>query len=65
MTISINNSTSGFRNWSEAQELRQREKTHADADERGGAAAPDADQELIAPDEPPNRPWLVPGAGRL
>ena len=65
MAMSINSSMSGFRKWSEAQELKKRAKTRAGAGESGGAAAPDADQEVITPDEMPHRPWLVPGAGRL
>ena len=65
MTISINNSTSGFRKWSEAQELKKREKTHAGIAESGGAAASGVDQEVITSDETLHRPWLVPGVGRL
>jgi hypothetical protein len=65
MAISINSSTSGFRKWSEAQELKKREKTRVDADESGGAAAPVVDQEVITSDETLHRPWLVPGTGRL
>jgi len=65
MAISINRSTSGFRKWSEAQELKKLEKTRGDAGESGDVAAPDVDQEAVTWDETPHRPWLVPGAGRL
>ncbi len=64
MAISINSSTSGFRKWSEAQELKKREKPLAGAGESGGAAAPDSHPEVIT-DETLHRPWLVPGVGRL
>ena len=65
MAISINSSTSGFRKWSEALELKKREKTRAGVTESGGAAALVVDQEVITADETQHRPWLVPGAGRL
>jgi hypothetical protein len=65
MAISINSSTSGFRKWSEAQELKKREKPLAVAGESGGSAAPDSHPEVIRSDETPHRPWLVPGVGRL
>jgi len=66
MTISIDSSTSGFRKWSEAQELKRREKTRAGAGESGGgAAAPDSHSEVVTSDETLHRPWLVPGVGRL
>jgi hypothetical protein len=63
MPISINSSTSGFRKWSEAQELKKREKTGAG--ESGGAAASVVDQEVSTSDATLHRPWLVPGVGRL
>jgi len=65
MTISLNSSTSGFRKWSEAQELKRREKTRAGVGESGGAAAPDSHSEVVTSDETLHRPWLVPGVGRL
>jgi hypothetical protein len=65
MTISINNRTSGFRKWLEAQELKKQEKTRAGMAESRGAAAPVVDQEVITSDETLHRPWLVPGVGRL
>ena len=65
MDLHINNSTSGFRNWSEAQELKKRERTRAGADESGGSAAPGVDQEVITSEEALHRPWMVPGVGRL
>jgi hypothetical protein len=63
MAISINSSTSGFRKWSEAQELKKREKTGAG--ESGGAAASVVDQEVSTSDATLHRPWLVPGVRRL
>ena len=65
MAISINSNTSGFRKWSEAQELKKREKTRVGAGESGGAAALDPHPEVITSDETLHRPWLVPGVGRL
>ena len=65
MAISINSSTSGFRKWSEAQELRKLDDTRGEAVVAGGIANPDAGQEVMTPDQTPHRPWLVPGAGKL
>jgi hypothetical protein len=65
MAISINSSTSGFRKWSEAQELRKLDDTRGEAVLAGGIAGPDAGQEVMTPDQTPHRPWLVPGAGKL
>jgi hypothetical protein len=65
MAISINSSTSGFRKWSEAQELKKREKIRVGAGESGVAAAPDSRPDVITSDETLHRPWLVPGVGRL
>jgi hypothetical protein len=64
MAISINSSTSGFRIWAEAQEIKRREETGAGAGE-SGAAAPDSHPEVITSDETLHRPWMVPGVGRL
>ena len=60
MPIWINDRLGGFRKWSEAQEL----KHGAEAQDSDGPTQ-DSDEELIAPDQTPHRPWLVPGAGRL
>jgi hypothetical protein len=65
MGISINSSTSGFRKWSEAQQLKRVDDTRGKAGQAGGLAAPDDAQEVITPDQMPHRPWLVPGAGKL
>jgi hypothetical protein len=65
MTISMNSSTSGFRKWSEAQELKRRGEGRAEAGEVTVIPGPDADQGVIPPAEEPHRPWLVPGTGRL
>ena len=65
MAISINSSTSEFRKWSEAQELKKHEKPRAGAGKIGGGAAPDSHPEVITSDETLHRPWLVPGVGRL
>jgi hypothetical protein len=64
VAISINSSTSGFRKWSEAQELKKHEKTRAGAGE-SGAPSLGSHLEIITSDETPHRPWLVPGVGRL
>ena len=64
MAISINSSTSGFRKWSEAQELKKRQKNRAGAGKSGGAAALDSYPEVITSEETLHRPWLVPGVGR-
>jgi hypothetical protein len=65
MTISINSSTSGFRKWSEAQELKRRGEVHAQASEVTVIPGPAADQGVIPPAEQPHRPWLVPSTGKL
>jgi hypothetical protein len=44
MNISINNSTSGFRKWSEAQELKGREEARAEAGEVTVIPGPAVDQ---------------------
>jgi len=62
MTISINSSTSGFRKWSEAQDLKGRAEA---PDEVTVIPGPAADQGAMAPAEQPHRPWLVPGTGNL
>jgi hypothetical protein len=60
MAIRINNRLSGFRKRREAQEAKQR------AEPRGNdKPTEEPDEELIAVDPMPHRPWLVPGAGRL
>jgi hypothetical protein len=41
MAISVNRSTSGFRKWSEAQELKKLEKGCRDTGKSGGVAAPE------------------------
>jgi hypothetical protein len=65
MAISINSNPSGFRKWSEAQELRRSAEARAKAAEVEVIAPPDLAQEMMTPDERPHRPWLVPGAGKL
>jgi hypothetical protein len=65
MALSINNSTSGFRKWSEAQELQRRGETRAEAGEAAVILAPGVDQAVMPPAEQPHRPWLVPGAGKI
>jgi hypothetical protein len=61
MDLHINNSTSGFRKWSEAQELRMSQRIRAEL----GEGLPDVDAGMVAPVEQPHRPWLVPGVGKL
>ena len=65
MTISINSITSGFRKWSEAQELKRRGEGRAEAGEVTVMPAPDADQGVMTSAEQPHRLWLVPGTGKL
>jgi hypothetical protein len=65
MTISINNSTSGFRKWAEAQELKKRGEVCAEAGGVTVIPGPDADPGVMSPAEQPHRPWLVPGMGTL
>jgi hypothetical protein len=65
MAISVNSSTSGFRKWSEAQELRKLDDNRGEAVLGDGVARPDVGQEVMTPDQTPHRPWLVPGAGKL
>ena len=64
MDLHINYSTSGFRKWSEAQELKS-ESARAGMGEGAVVVVRDVDAGLMAPDEQPHRPWLVPGAGKL
>ncbi len=65
MTISINNSTSGFRKWAEAQELRRGGEVRAEAGGVTVIPGADADPGVTPPAEQPHRPWLVPGTGTL
>jgi hypothetical protein len=59
-----NSSTSGFRKWSEAQELKRRGEARAEAGEVAIIPAPGVNQAVMPPAEP-YRPWLVPGAGKI
>ena len=63
MAMSINSSTSGFRKWSEAQELKRVDEARAGVDDV--IATPDVDQGVMTQDEKPHRPWLMPGEGKL
>jgi hypothetical protein len=65
MTISINNNTSGYRKWAEAQELKRRGEVRAEAGEVTVISGADADPGVMPPAEQPHRPWLVPGTGTL
>jgi len=65
MTLSIDSLRSGFRKWSEAQELKRRGEARTEAGEATVIPAPDVDQGVMPAAEPPHRPWLVPGAGKL
>jgi hypothetical protein len=65
MTMSINSSTSGFRKWAEAQELKTSGEVRAGAAKVTGIPGADADQGVTPPAEQPHRPWLVPGTGTL
>ena len=65
MTISINSITSGFKKWSDAQELKRGGEAHAEAGEVTVIQGPADDQGVMPPAEQPHRPWLVPGTGKL
>jgi hypothetical protein len=65
MALPRNNSTSGFRKWSEAQEVKRRGEASAEAGEVAVIPTPGVDQTVTVPAEQPHRPWLVPGAGKL
>jgi hypothetical protein len=64
MGISMNTRTSGFRKWSEAHDPKIAGAL-AVAGEAAIISTPELDQEVTTPEEPPHRPWLVPGAGTL
>ena len=65
MVLLMNSSTSGFRKWSEAQELKRRGEARAEAGEVVIIPAPGVNQAVMSPGEQPHRPWLVPGAGKI
>ncbi len=65
MTISTSSSTSGFKKWSEAQELKRWGEARTEAGEVTVIPGPAADQRVMPPVEQPHRPWLVPGTGKL
>jgi hypothetical protein len=65
MVISKKNSSSGFKKWSEAQELKRIGEVRARATQGEADVSSDLDRPVITPDETPHRPWLVPGAGKL
>jgi hypothetical protein len=60
-----NSSTSGFRKWSEAQELKGKGEARVEAGEVAVIPAPGVKHAVMAPGEQPHRPWLVPGAGKI
>jgi hypothetical protein len=64
MALSMNSSTSGFRKWSEAQELKRRGEAGAEAGEVAIVPAPGVNQAGMPPGEH-HHPWLVPGAGKI
>jgi hypothetical protein len=64
MGISMRSPTSGFRKWSEAHDPKI-VAARAVAAEAAVMPVPDLDQGMMTPEEQPNRPWLVPGAGTL
>jgi hypothetical protein len=65
MALSMNSSRSGFRKWSEAQELKRRDEARAEAGEVAIIPALGVNQAVMRPGEQPHRPWLVPGAGKI
>ena len=64
MVLLMNSSTSGFRKWSEAQELKRRGGARAEVGEVA-ISAPGVNQVVMPPGEQPHRPWLAPGAGKI
>ena len=64
MGVSMRSPTSGFRKWSEAHDPKIA-AARAVAAEAALIPVPDLDQGMMTPEEQPNRPWLVPGAGTL
>lgn len=64
MGISMRSPTSGFRKWSEAHDPKVA-AARAAAGEAAVISVPDLDQAMMAPEDQPHRPWLVPGAGML
>jgi len=60
MALSMNSSTSGFRKWSEAQELKRRGEARAEAGEVAIIPAPGVNQAVMPPGEQPSsvaRAW--------
>jgi hypothetical protein len=64
MGISMSSPTSGFRKWSEAHDPKT-VAVRAVAGEAAVIPVPALDQAIMTPEEPPHRPWRVPGAGTL
>ena len=64
MAISMNSRTSGFRKWSEAHDPKIAGARPV-AGEAAATSTPESDEKATTPEEPPHRPWLVPGAGTL
>jgi hypothetical protein len=65
MAVSINGRTSGFRKWSETQELKRTGEARAEAGEVTVNPAPEVDRGVMPATEQLHRPWLVPGVGTL
>ena len=63
MSISINSKMSGFRKWAEAHPQNNDGSIGATGDSDTTVSDPDACGKTA--DQPPHRPWLVPGIGKL
>jgi hypothetical protein len=64
MGTSMNSGTSGFRKWADAHDPKI-VGARAVAGEAAVISAAEPQQPVTAPQEPPHRPWLVPGTGTL
>jgi hypothetical protein len=54
----------GFRKWSDVYRPEINKNVRADEADENITADSDLDRVMTSP-EPPHRPWLVPGTGRL
>jgi hypothetical protein len=65
MDVSMNPKTSGFRKWAEIHEPTKIDEVRTGANKGDVNAAADVRQDNKTSDQQPQRPWLVPGAGKL
>jgi hypothetical protein len=65
MYIALEDSYSkGFRKWADIYRPEITKNVRANETDGNGTADSDLDRVMTSPD-PPHRPWLVPGTGRL